>query len=177
MIEYAVREENVPAGYDVYYTENDIENVQQGGLRLTKRVTGAGGDREKEFVFTVILDNTDISGVYGDMLFADGAAEVTLRHGESALAEGLPAGTAYTVTEKGAEADGYTVTSQGAEGEISPGEISEVSFENHKDAVPEDGENVQTGDAGTPGIFVASFVVAVTAALTAVSRRRRRRNR
>ena len=83
-------------------------------------------------MITVILDNTDISGVYGDMLFADGAAEVTLRHGESALAEGLPAGTAYTVTEKGAEADGYTVTSQGAEGEISPGEISEVSFETIK---------------------------------------------
>ena len=85
------------------------------------------------------LDDPAISGAYGDLLFQNGEvqngeATVNLSDGESAEASGLPADVAYTVTENGAEADGYTVKSEGAAGEILPGEISEVRFENHKDA-------------------------------------------
>ena len=126
---YEVRETDAPEGYDVYYTEEGITNVQQGGLRLTKTVTGTGGDREKAFSFTVKLDDPAISGAYGDLLFQNGEATVNLSDGESAEASGLSADVAYTVTENGAEADGYTVKSEGAAGEILPGEISEVRFE------------------------------------------------
>lgn len=171
---YEVRETDAPEGYDVYYTEEGITNVQQGGLRLTKTVTGTGGDREKAFSFTVKLDDPAISGAYGDLLFQNGEATVNLSDGESAEASGLPADVAYTVTENGAEADGYTVKSEGAAGEILPGEISEVRFENHKDApVSAAGDSARTGDDSPVMLYLASALLALLLAAFALLLRRR----
>ena len=128
----------------MYYTEEGITNVQQGGLRLTKTVTGTGGDREKAFSFTVKLDDPAISGAHGDLLFQNGEATVNLSDGESA------------------EADGYTVKSEGAAGEILPGEISEVRFENHKDApVSAAGDSARTGDDSPVMLYLASALLAL----------------
>ena len=75
-------------------------------------------DAETEFTFTVELSDNTISKTYGDMTFAEGVATVTLKGGESALAEGLPTTVDYTVTQ--AAAAGFTLTGKtGDTGEIS----------------------------------------------------------
>ncbi len=136
---YEVRETDAPEGYDVYYTEEGITNVQQGGLRLTKTVTGTGGDREKAFSFTVKLDDPAISGAYGDLLFQNGEATVNL-----------------------------------SDGEILPGEISEVRFENHKDApVSAAGDSARTGDDSPVMLYLASALLALLLAAFALLLRRR----
>ena len=115
-----------------------------------------------------------ISGAHGDLLFQNGEATVNLSDGESAEASGLPADVAYTVTENGAEADGYTVKSEGAAGEILPGEISEVRFENHKDApVSAAGDSARTGDDSPVMLYLASALLALLLVAFALLLRRR----
>ena len=48
--------------------------TETGGLTVTKQVSGTHGDKDKEFHFTVTLDDKTISGKFGDMDFADGVA-------------------------------------------------------------------------------------------------------
>lgn len=66
--------------------------VPTGDLTVKKTVSGSGGDQNKEFTFTVTMNQTDITGQYGDMTFTDGVAAFTLKHGQSKTATGLPAG-------------------------------------------------------------------------------------
>ena len=103
-----------------------------GNLTVAKTVTGTRGDREKDFHFTVTLDNESISGTYGDMTFRDGVAEFTLRHGASVTATGLPSGVGYTVTEEEAGEDGYTTTADNDTGSIPENSTASVGFTNHK---------------------------------------------
>ena len=104
-----------------------------GDLNVTKTVSGSGGDPEREWHFRVELSDTEISGRYGDMVFADGAAEFTLKHGQSAVAQRLPAGITYTVTETEADQDGYTTEASGASGTIPDGDAAEARFTNSKE--------------------------------------------
>ncbi|MDR2156854.1 MAG: Cna B-type domain-containing protein [Clostridiales Family XIII bacterium] len=66
---------------------------ETGALTVTKEVTGASPDPDREFLFTAVFD-----GVPEDF---------TLKHGESRTFPDLPVGTDYTVTEADAGADGY----------------------------------------------------------------------
>jgi hypothetical protein len=71
-----------------------------GKLTVSKTlVSDLAADAAKDFEFTVTLDDTKVNGIFGDMLFTDGVATVTLKGGESAVATGLPTGISYTVTE------------------------------------------------------------------------------
>ncbi len=72
-----------------------------GSLTVRKTVEPAGAvtPAEDTFTFTVTLDDTSLSGDYGEMHFTGGKATVTLHRDESVTAEGLPAGTRYTVGE------------------------------------------------------------------------------
>lgn len=83
-------------------------------LTVTKAVTGAMGDKEQDFAFTITLtqaDGTPLSGEYGGLAFDDqGIARTTLRHGQSLTIEGLEAGTVCTVTEE--ETADYRTTVQ-----------------------------------------------------------------
>ena len=72
--------------------------ANEGSLTVSKSVVGETNSAT-DFTFTVTLGNTSINGKYGDMTFTNGVANVTLKDGESATAEHLPAGTTYTVTE------------------------------------------------------------------------------
>lgn len=72
------------------------------------------------------------------MEFKDGAAAFTLKHGESATAEGLPAGVTYEVTEAEADQDGYVTTSRGAKGTIEKDATSTAAFTNTKNITPID---------------------------------------
>ena len=120
LIQYTVKEEGVPDGYEVYYDGYTIRNVLDGNLSVSKTVSGSG-DRDKAFHFTVTLSDKSINGVYGDMTFTDGIASFTLKHGETATATGLPAGATYTVVEEEADKDGYTTSADDASGIIPVG--------------------------------------------------------
>ena len=176
-ISYYVREEPV-AGYQVSYSGLDITNAKEesfGGLQVTKRVSGEGAEYDRAFSFTVTLSDTSISGTYGDMTFVDGVASFTLKHGQTAAASGLPAGTAYTVTE--ADAEGYTTSASNAQGTISQTALAAVTFLNTAEEpeqpddpeepddpdgpddpnIPDDpqGPDVPTGDRGRLSLYGA----------------------
>ena len=158
-VEYAVVEDPVPAGYEVSYSEAEVDEENRiititvtntkgeepgpttGGLTVSKTVSGGGASTTQAFTFTVTLDNRNISGSYGDMAFTDGVATFTLSHGESRTATGLPAGVGYTVVESGS--GGYTVTSSGATGTIPAGKTAQAEFNNHKPS-PGGGEDHET---------------------------------
>ena len=71
-----------------------------GNFEVYKEVrSDAAADLTKKFTFNVELSDKTISGTYRDMEFSAGKATVTLAHGEKAVAEGLPTGITYTVTE------------------------------------------------------------------------------
>ena len=64
---YWVEESGVPDDYDVYYDADRLHltNVRKGSITVSKTVTGSGGNREKEFTFTVTMLDTEI---YGTMI-------------------------------------------------------------------------------------------------------------
>ncbi len=122
-----------------------VNSTSSGNLVVTKKVTGNGGDTGREWNFTVHLDWTPEktgedevftgilpdSGVltsYGDMQFKNGTATFKLKHGESKVALGLPAGATYTVTEESAE--GYSTSWTGNVGTIKQGETTTVDCVN-----------------------------------------------
>ena len=164
-IQYTVKEPALPDGYgEVVYGGSakdgfTMENVALGGLRVTKTVEGAQGDRDRAFRFRVTLGDTSVSGVYGGMTFENGVASFALKHGESVQAQGLPGGMGYTVAEQEANADGYVTTQTGESGTIPAGGTAEASFINRKD--PPGGGIVKTGDGANPllyaGLLAASL--------------------
>ena len=103
-----------------------------GNLIVSKVVAGNAGDKTKGFQFTVTLGDKTINGKYGDMTFTNGVATITLKHGESKTATGLPAGKTYTVTETKANQDGYVTTKTGDTGTIGDGIITTAAFTNTK---------------------------------------------
>ena len=109
-------------------------------------MTGTHGDKEKEFNFTVELEDKGITGQYGDMSFKDGVASFTLKDGESKSAEDLPSGVKYTVTEKEANEDGYTTSSTNEEGKVPENDNAAVKFVNYKQAEIDEPDNPSTPD-------------------------------
>ena len=147
---------------------------KSGDLTVTKTVTGNAGDTTKAFDFTVTLTppaGTTLEnsyyytggGIEGVEPPEDGILEltdnkdgtysgtITLKHGQSVTIEGLPGGTAYKVTETGA--DGYTTTSTGAEGTIpEDGSAVTAAFTNSK----------TSGGGTTPDKHYGSLTVSKT---------------
>lgn len=119
--------------------------VKTGELDVSKAVAAREGlavDADKTFEFAV--EATDaaghgVSGAYGDATFKDGKATLKLKDGQTARITGLPAGTAYTVTERAA--DGYKAAVNGAEGSKADGsiaadQVSSAAFTNTFDPAP-----------------------------------------
>lgn len=104
-----------------------------GNLAVQKTVAGNAGETDREWNFTVALDDAGISGIYGDMSFTGGKATFTLKHGEQKTARGLPAGISYTVTED--KADDYVTTPDGGtiRGEIEANKTATAAFTNTRD--------------------------------------------
>ena len=95
-------------------------------------MTGSDGQRSRDFTFTVTLDDATIQGTYGDMTFENGVATFTLRHGQSATAEDLPAGIGYTVVEREANTNRYRTTYTGETGTIPAGDTAVAHVENRR---------------------------------------------
>ena len=121
----------------------EFKNTREtGDLTLSKElISDAAADKDQVFTFTVTLSDETISGTYGDMVFENGVATVTLKGGEGAKAEGLPTEITYTITE--AEATGFELTgiTVGADDQTEAGEAtgaisktaSTVEFENTRE--------------------------------------------
>ena len=119
--------------------------VKTGELDVSKTVVAREGltvDADKIFKFVVeATDAMDrkVSGTYGDATFEDGEATLKLKDGQTARITGLPAGTAYTVTER--SAGGYKAAVNGAEGfkadgSISADQVAAAAFTNTFDPAP-----------------------------------------
>lgn len=119
--------------------------VKTGELDVSKTVLAREGltvDANKAFKFVIeATDATgrDVSGVYGDATFEDGEATLKLKDGQTARITGLPAGTAYTVTERAAY--GYKAAVNGvegskADGSISADQVAAAAFTNTFDPAP-----------------------------------------
>ena len=145
VIEYKVAEDAVD-GYSSEVSGDAgsgftvTNTVKTGELDVSKTVVAREGlavDADKTFKFAV--EATDaagrkVSGTYGDATFEDGKATLKLKDGQTARITGLPAGTAYTVTERAAE--GYTTAVNGAEGSISADQVASAAFTNTFDPAP-----------------------------------------
>lgn len=150
VIDYTVAEDPVE-GYgsevsgDAEHGFTVTNTVKTGELDVSKTVVAREGlavDADKTFKFAV--EATDaagrkVSGTYGDATFEDGKATLKLKGGQTARITGLPAGTAYTVTERAAE--GYTTAVNGAEGSradgsISADQVASAAFTNTFDPAP-----------------------------------------
>ena len=145
-----------------------------GNLAVSKVVSGDDGDQQQAFSFMIMLSDTGVNGVYGDMKFANGVASFTLKHGETKTATGLPAGIRYSVSESGAEEDGYAVTSNGASGQISADETVKAVFVNARDKIP---DVPQTGDNSQLELWLALLLVSAIGAGVSVLTIRRRTQR
>lgn len=107
-----------------------------GSLAICKTVRNSDGsslsaDQEAlEFVFTVEFSD---GGTYiyrkddGEAGELASGGTLTLRHGETALFENIPAGVTYTVTEE--ETEGYLVSATGHRGTVGE-ELSTAYFDN-----------------------------------------------
>ena len=100
-------------------------------LKVEKTVKGDFGDLNQEFTFVITLDKAKgMDNNYANATVdstntanndsawtwtADGKAqkEVTLKHNQTATISNLPVGVTYTVTEKGADAEGWIYTTVG----------------------------------------------------------------
>lgn len=115
---------------NLVFVANWKESNGTGSLTVSKTVAGNAGETNKDFNFTVTLDDKTISGTFGDMTFDKGEATFTLKHGESKTASNLPEGIGYEVTE--ANTDGYTTTATDDKGTIAKDGTATAAFTNTK---------------------------------------------
>ena len=149
-VAYAVAEDAVE-GYSSKVTGDAgrgftvTNTVKTGELDVSKTVVAREGltvDADKIFKFVVAATDAmdrKVSGTYGDATFEDGEATLKLKDGQTARITGLPAGTAYTVTER--SAGGYKAAVNGAEGfkadgSISADQVAAAAFTNTFDPAP-----------------------------------------
>ena len=138
------------SGYSVsedFNTANNIVNItgsaadgftitnkddSYGNLTVKKIVIGEGIDSNKEFNFTVELDDKTINGAYGDITFINGVASFALKDGKSVTATDIPTGISYSVIEDDYTADGYVTVKSGEKGIIDEKTPAVASFTNMK---------------------------------------------
>ena len=135
-VEYTWEEKVIPEGYvpDHPKKEGTVTTITnrriRGALIVSKKLLdGLGDDRDKKFEFTVKL-GAAISGTYGEIVFEDGKAVVSLKGGESVMAENLPTGISYTVTEK--QGPGYELTEKKGDTGVIGETASSASFVNRR---------------------------------------------
>jgi len=166
-------EETVPEGYQTedQRAQDDgvLENVQKGTLKVSKTVSGNRGDTNKEFRFQVTLSGISTAGIHSEDVtgriavyengalvkgntreFAGGKVEFRLKHGQTAVITGLPAGLEYTVTELDANQNGYKTTSTGDSGKIPAGTAA-AEFVNRKSDRSHKDDSSDSADPGNPG--------------------------
>ena len=113
---------------EISFTNSEVEE-EKGGLTVSKSVVSSlASDKEREFYFTVKLDDDSITGIFGGMTFFNGVASFILADGETKTAAGLPVGVGYTVTED--SETNFTTTSTGTTGDIVANQTKTSEFVN-----------------------------------------------
>ena len=161
-INYTVKEEDVSGWTPYYWTAGpwnnllafQIHNVpteKTREIKVTKKVSGDGADKTKEFDFKVTLleyHNGDgetgvgtfpLGGIYtfGGVTFTKGVATFKLKDGESFEIKGIPSNLQYKVEE--VAPSGYTVKVNGSAGSSINGAFTDaktvnITFENVKES-------------------------------------------
>lgn len=165
----------------MFITVTNKAPLKLGNLKVTKTVTGDLSDSQDRFPIQIKLSDDSIEGTFGDMVFEKGVALIELSHGESAIAEGLPAGIEYTVTET--DTQGYKVTYKNTEGIIVEDETALAEVINDKTSVKKDDEDKtpeepedtapKTGDSGNLNLYIA--IMTATAVGAAMFHRKERK--
>ena len=180
LINYTVKEENVPAGWTPYYWTADklifrIHNVPTENTReikVTKTVSGDGADKAKYFDFKVtLLQDLDGNGEIGDgthplsdtytfggVTFTNGEATFKLKHGESFTITGIPSHVQYLPLQYKVEEiapSGYTVKVNGSadssiSGAFTDAKTVEINFENIKESGTNPTPSPSTDPSPTP---------------------------
>ena len=136
-----------------------VDQVNAGELKISKKVETEEGftpNPDQEFTFEVTFENTGETEFTYSIQDTKTAGTITsggtltLKAGQTAVIEGLPAGTKYTVTET-APGNGFTQVSPAngasATGTIVSGETAEASFTNQykAEAVVLEGDDAESG--------------------------------
>ena len=182
-INYTVKEEDVPGWTPYYWTagpSNDklffqIHNVPTKNTReikVTKKVSGDGADKTKEFDFKVTLlayHNGDMETpvgwyqlgdiyTFGGVTFTNGEAAFKLKDGESFTITGIPSHLQYKQLQYKVEEtapSGYTVKVNGSAGNsisnvFTDAKTVEINFENIKESGTNPTPSPSTDPSPTP---------------------------
>lgn len=159
-------------------------------LAISNTVAGEYGNKKQDFHFTITLKDKDgkpLSGTYpysgaaiggvekpGDgtvTLDVDGTAEITLKHGQSIILDGLHIGEQYTVVETEADQNGYITTSTG-DTNLSITDHTAADFTNTRTIAPPTG--VGPIKPHPPALILSILLLLLTCIGFLWARRRRR---
>lgn len=140
-----------------------------GTITINKTVTGNTGDINREWHFIITLSE-ELNGIYGEVEFINGVAEIALKHGEMITITDLPVGVKYEVVEIEGNTDDYTTTSINSEGIIEANITIEISFVNDRDMVilPP-----QTSIDGSANLYISLAFLVFAGIITLVLIKRR----
>ncbi len=131
-----------------------------GSLAIEKKLVS--GSSDQSFVIAVKLTGPQIGGVqvFGDYVFKDGYAKLSVNAGERVLLSGIPENTSYQTAENAAA--GFILESaENASGAITKGKTAEVVYTNKKQEQITGGftlEKVMVGSAASDSFeFIAAF--------------------
>ena len=116
-----------------------IESIT-GNLKVSKNVSGNDTESDREFEFTMEIEDFDGTYSYlgsggkadGTIEFIDGIAEFTLKANQSLTIMYIPMEIAYTVSEQDYSSYGYSTSSLNATGSIMEGITADVVFTNSR---------------------------------------------
>ncbi|MGE7114035.1 DUF7601 domain-containing protein [Lysinibacillus sp. NPDC047702] len=110
-----------------------------GGLIINNTVTGNGGDRNKEFNYTIIFDGKDENAEYeyvrdGVKTTIKSGDSIILKHGEAITFPKLLEGLSYTVTQESYQDGGYTTDPESRvySGAIEKNKVTELKYVNNR---------------------------------------------
>lgn len=120
---------------------NGLRKVARpGALEVTEIVEWTDGEmpqavKDKAFPFTLALSGAGADGEYqaviaGQDVTVKNGAQFSLKHGESVMVYGLPAGATAIVTQTDIGGKGWSVNHRAAEGSITAGEMTKFGFVN-----------------------------------------------
>ena len=179
-INYTVKEKDVPGWTPYYWTADKLifrihnvptENTRE--IKVTKKVSGEGADKEKYFDFKVTLfqdlDGNGEIGVgthplsdtytFGGVTFTNGVATFKLKDGDSKEITGIPSHVQYLPLQYKVEEivpDGYTVKVNDKEGNSINGDFAgdnkpvNIAFENVKESGTNPTPSPSTDPSPTP---------------------------
>ena len=122
--------------------------VPCGELKITKRVTGDTGEKNRTFHITVELDDYEGECGYtqnsGDTGIFRSGDRFSLKAEDSVVITGIPAGTEYYISEEEADSEGYRTTFTAGNGRIAAHCLTEAIVTNDRGSIPDTSDEIET---------------------------------